>query len=71
MVPSCQKCVYYVPGLYKNDGFCRRSIIYRGRGKLIYNFALNVRSDESKCGPSARLFVPKNNEREDHNDPDH
>ena len=59
MVPSCQNCVYYVPGLYKDDGFCRRSIIYRGRGKLIYNFALNVRTDESNCGPSGRLFLPK------------
>lgn len=58
MIPSCQKCVYYAKGLYSDTGFCTRSIIYRGRGKLVYDFASNARSDESKCGPSARLFVP-------------
>jgi len=58
MVPSCQNCFYHAPGLYSDTGFCIRSIVYRGRGKIIYDFASNARSDESRCGPSARLFVP-------------
>lgn len=58
MVPSCQKCLYHAPGMYSDTGFCIRSIVYRGRGKIVYNFAANARGDESICGPSARLFVP-------------
>ena len=59
MNPLCQNCVYFIPGLYKNDGFCKREVIYRGRGKLLYNFAMNMRTEESKCGPTGRLFLPK------------
>ncbi len=77
----CQKCIYYARGLYSDTGFCTRSIIYRGRGKIIYDFASNARGDESRCGPSARLFVPVKNKEtlvlDDstfprvHNDEDH
>jgi hypothetical protein len=59
MASPCQKCVYYATGLYDETGFCLRYILYRGRGKLVYDFASNARSDESKCGLSARLFVPR------------
>lgn len=59
MVSPCEKCLYFASGLYSETGFCLRYIVYRGRGKLVYDFASNARKDESKCGLSARLFVPR------------
>lgn len=59
MGSPCEKCLYFASGLYSDTGFCVRYIIYRGRGKLVYDFASNARKDESKCGLSARLFVPR------------
>jgi hypothetical protein len=56
---DCQKCSFYKPGNYVQTGTCLRYIAYRGRGKLVYEFAAQVRADKSKCGPSARLFIHK------------
>lgn len=65
-VPSCEKCLYFVPGPYVRTGRCARYSVYRGRGKLVYDFADNVRQDPSKCSPDGRLFVSreKNESRE-------
>lgn len=38
---------------------CIKYTAYRGRGKIVYEFATQVRSEHSKCGPSAKFFVPK------------
>jgi len=54
MVSPCEKCLYFASGLYTGNGFCLR---YKERGK--YDLASNARKDESKCGLSARLFVPR------------
>ena len=56
---SCQQCKFYAPGRYPKTGFCTRYTAYRGRGKLVHEFAENARLDLSKCGPSGRLFVSK------------
>jgi hypothetical protein len=60
MTHPCQQCKFYVPGRYARTGTCTRYIAYRGRGKLVYEFADNARLEASKCGPSGRLFVSKN-----------
>ena len=64
--PLCEKCLYFIKGPYVNTGRCTRYSVYRGRGKLVYDFAANVRLDSSKCGPEGRLFEPreKNTSRE-------
>jgi len=36
-----------------------RYLAYRGRGKMVYEFAESVRFSESKCGPDGRLFVAR------------
>ena len=54
--PSCEKCVYFVPGKYAHTGSCMRYIAYRGRGKLVYEFTDSVRLAENKCGRQGRLF---------------
>ena len=59
MTHPCQQCKFYVPGRYARTGTCTRYIAYRGRGKLVYEFADNARLDTSKCGPNGRLFVSK------------
>ena len=64
--PDCAKCRFFVPGRYARTGGCSRYIAYRGRGKIVYEWAESVRFSESKCGPSGRLFVSfeKNTSRE-------
>lgn len=60
---DCQKCSFYKPGNYAQTGTCLKYVAYRGRGKLVYEFAASVRADKNKCGPSARFFIPKNPEK--------
>jgi hypothetical protein len=31
--------------------------VYRGRGKMVYEFAASVRVDPHKCGPNAKFFI--------------
>lgn len=57
--PSCERCVYFVPGKYEHTGTCRRFVAYRGRGKLVYDFTDSVRLDTKKCGPSGKLFMSR------------
>lgn len=59
MNPPCQQCKFYNTGRYSRVGFCTQYIAYRGRGKLIHEFAENAREDPSKCGPSGRMFKRK------------
>ena len=56
-VPSCEKCAFYKPGHYTQTGMCTRYVAYRGRGKMVYEFADTVRLDKSKCGPEGALFL--------------
>lgn len=56
---NCEKCLYFIKGPYVNTGRCTRYSVYRGRGKLVYDFARNVREDPVKCGPDGRLFVSR------------
>jgi hypothetical protein len=61
--PSCETCRFYTPGRYVRTGTCARFIAYRGRGKLVYEWADSVRLNESKCGPEARLYVARKPEK--------
>ena len=56
MNPPCQQCAFYKPS---RAGQCTRFIAYRGRGKMVYEFAENVRKDKSKCGPKGKLFLSR------------
>lgn len=56
---NCEKCRFFVPGRYARTGACSRYIAYRGRGKIVYEWADSVRFSESKCGPDARFFVAR------------
>jgi hypothetical protein len=56
LTPPCQRCVYFVPGKYSRTGSCARYMAYRGRGKIVYEFADSVRLDRTKCGPDGRFF---------------
>jgi hypothetical protein len=60
---NCQTCRFYKPGNYAQTGSCLKYVAYRGRGKLVYEFASSVRADSRKCGPSARFFIPKDYEK--------
>jgi hypothetical protein len=53
----------YKPGNYTQTGTCLKYVAYRGRGKLVHEFAAQVRSDRSKCGPHAKFFIPKDDEK--------
>ena len=55
--PPCEKCVYYKPGPYPKTGTCVRFVAYRGRGKMVYEFADTVRLDKTRCGPEGKLFL--------------
>jgi hypothetical protein len=57
--PACEKCLYFIKGPYVRTGRCTRYSVYRGRGKLVYDFADNVRLDANKCGQEGRLFVSR------------
>ena len=57
--PACEKCRFFVPGRYVRTSGCSRYIAYRGRGKVVYEWAESVRFSESKCGPDGRLFVSR------------
>ena len=66
MEKACSKCFHYVPGRYSHTGHCTRYLAYRGRGRIVYDFASNVRFDQKRCGAAAKLFVakdPKDRER--------
>lgn len=50
-------------------GGCARYVAYRGRGKLVYEWAESVRLSESKCGPDAKFYVAREKkESRDHQD---
>lgn len=57
MNPSCESCRFYKPGNYAQTGTCIKYIAYRGRGKMVYEFAASVRVDPHKCGPNGKFFI--------------
>ncbi|NBX50646.1 hypothetical protein EBT25_12085 [bacterium] len=59
MEPPCEKCIFFRPGRYPRTGLCTRYIAYRGRGKIVHEFADTVRLERSKCGPNGKLFLSK------------
>ena len=62
--PLCKDCLYYVKGRWPQTDMCSRFIAYRGRGKIVHEWASSVRLRESKCGPEGKLFVSvKNKEK--------
>lgn len=56
-VPSCKTCRYFVPGRYPRTDMCSRFIAYRGRGKVVYEWADSVRFNENKCGANGRFHI--------------
>ena len=56
-VPNCEKCAFYKTGPYARTGMCTRYVAYRGRGKMVYEFADTVRLDTSRCGPDGKMFL--------------
>jgi len=60
---DCSKCSFHRPGNYIQTGTCMKYMAYKGRGKVVYEFAAAVRADSHKCGPSARFFIPKDYEK--------
>lgn len=65
MNPPCENCKFFIKGNYPQTGTCARYVAYRGRGKMVYEFATQVRADKSKCGPSAKFFIDKKNTSSD------
>lgn len=63
MHPPCEKCRFYRPGNYVKTGTCTRYIVYRGRGKMVYEFSDAVRLDERRCGEKGYLFVARDPEK--------
>jgi hypothetical protein len=65
MIPDCSKCRFFVPGRYARTDTCSRFVIYRGRGKLLYEWAETARFKESKCGEKGKLFVARDKDYRD------
>jgi hypothetical protein len=59
MKPDCKNCRFFVPGRYSRTDTCSRFVVYRGRGKLLYDWAEAARFSEKKCGESGKFFVLK------------
>jgi hypothetical protein len=59
MKPDCKNCRFFVPGRYARTDTCTQFIIYRGRGKLLYDWAESARFSFSKCGPDGKLFIAR------------
>jgi len=57
--PACEKCRFFVQGRYARTATCSRYHVYRGRGKILYEWVDSVRFSESKCGPDGKLFVAR------------
>lgn len=59
MVPNCKTCRFFVPGRYDRTGTCAKFVVYKGRGKLLYEWADTARFRESKCGPNGKFYIQK------------
>jgi hypothetical protein len=57
--PLCENCRFFVKGRYPRTDSCGRFIAYRGRGKIVYEWTDSVRFSERKCGPTGKLFEPR------------
>lgn len=58
--PFCENCRFFVKGRWPRTDTCSRFVAYRGRGKIVYEWADSVRFNENKCGQDGKLFVSKN-----------
>jgi len=59
MKPDCKNCIFFIPGRYTRTDTCSKFVIYRGRGKLLYEWAESARFRDSKCGPGGKLYIAK------------
>jgi hypothetical protein len=57
--PLCKDCQFFIKGRYPRTDSCKRYIVYRGRGKMLYEWTDGARFSESKCGPDAKYFVAR------------
>ena len=56
---DCKTCRFFVPGRYVRTGTCSKFVIYKGRGKLMYEWAESVRFRQNKCGPEGKFYIQK------------
>ena len=59
MNPACNQCIHFIPGRYSRTDTCARFVIYKGRGKLLYQWAETARYKEGECGEKGRFFVSR------------
>ena len=59
MKPDCKNCIFVIPGRYPRTDTCSKFFSYKGRGKVVYEWADSVRFSISKCGPEAKLFISR------------
>jgi len=52
----CHLCKFFVP---RTTGQCSRFVVYRGRGRVIYQFAEQARENEKECGKYAKYWISK------------
>lgn len=59
-LPPCSRCIHYKNSFNNRLGKCtkfgQKDII---TGKINYEYALDIRSDENKCGLKGNLFLPR------------
>lgn len=55
----CHLCKFFIPRRYNRIGQCSRFVVYRGRGKLIHQFADEARANEKECGKNAKYWISK------------
>ena len=58
-MPDCKTCRFFVPGRYPRTDKCARFVVYKGRGKLLYEWAESARFRQSKCGSEGKFYVQK------------
>lgn len=50
----CHQCKFFINRGY---GQCSKFVVYRGRGKLIHQFAEEARANEKECGKNAKYWI--------------
>ena len=68
-IPACRNCVFYRPDVYGDEfsspysrceKFGEKNII---TNKIIYDFAVQCRNDETKCGIQGKYFENESSDR--------
>ena len=66
-LPSCKNCIYYAPNMQNNDftsllnkcnNFGEKNIV---TDKINYEYAINCRKNETKCGKKGKYFKKEQN----------